>query len=161
MDFHPYEFEAEISALDFGKFFYEVVWLPEDLTGVLPLAEFPRLRVIGEMAGRDFQGAIMPSGGGHYLMVPKAIRVVTKLGLGDRVLTQFGVDDQDRVDVPEELAEALAEHGDVAELWEALTPGKRRGFAHRVASAKTHPTRLKRVEEVIAHVLDGKGPGGR
>lgn len=159
--FYPYELKAEIEALDFGRFFYEVVWLTEDLATALPLDDYPRLRVAGEIAGMDFNGACMPSGGRHYLMVPKAIRVKQGLGLGDVITLRFGVDDQDRVDVPPELADGLAEHEEVAEMWAALTPGKQRGFAHRVASAKTAPTRAKRVDEVIGHILDGKGPGGR
>lgn len=159
--FYPFELKAEIEALDFGKFLYEVVWLTDDLVEALPLKAYPRLRIAGEIAGMEFNGACMPSGGGHYVMVPKAIRVKQGLGLGDVIVVRFGVDDQDRVDVPPELAEALDDHEDVADLWAALTPGKQRGFAHRVASAKTTPTRLRRVDEVIGHILDGKGPGGR
>lgn len=157
----PYELTAKIEALDFGRFFYEVVWLTKDLTDALPLDAYPRLRVAGEIAGMDFTGACMPSGGRHYLMVPKAIRVKQGLGLGDEIIVRFGVDDQDRVDVPPELADALADHEEIAELWAALTPGKQRGFAHRVATAKTAQTAAKRVQEVIGHILDGKGPGGR
>ncbi|MEL7460411.1 MAG: YdeI/OmpD-associated family protein [Pseudomonadota bacterium] len=159
--FTPYELTAKTEALDFGTFFYKVVWLTPDLAAALPLEEHPRLRVAGEIAGMDFSGACMPSGGRHYLMVPKAIRVKQGLGLGDVITLRFGVDDQDRVDVPPELAEALADDADIAETWAALTPGKQRGFAYRVASAKTVPTRVRRVEEVIGHMLDGKGPGGR
>lgn len=161
MDFHPYELLAKIEALDFGKYIYEVVWLNEELQDALPLDRHPRLRIAGEINGMDFSGAVMPSGGRHYVMVPKAIRTRQKIGLGTVITMRFGVDDQDRVDMPEELSELLAEHEDVAELWAKLTPGKQRGFAHRVASAKTAATRQKRVEEVSGHILDGKGPGGR
>lgn len=161
MDIHPYELVAEIEALDFGRYHYEVVWLTEGLAAALPLDEFPRLRIAGEIEGMDFSGACMPSGGRYYLMVPKAIRVKQSLSLGDRITVRFGVDDQDRVDLPPELAATLAEQDEVAELWRGLTPGAQRGFAHRIASAKTAPTRQRRVEEVIGHILDGKGPGGR
>ena len=40
-------------------------------------------------------------------------------------------------------------------LWEAQTPGKRRGLAYRVASAKTAATRAKRIAEVF-EILQGK-----
>ncbi|MDJ1007760.1 MAG: YdeI/OmpD-associated family protein [Paracoccaceae bacterium] len=161
MEFYPYEITAEIEALDFGKYHYEVVWLDAALAAALPLDAHPRLRIAGEIGGRFFSGALTPSGGRHYLMVPKAIREAAKLGLGDRITLRFGVDDQDRVDLPAELEEALSEHDDVRDLWAALTAGRQRGIAHRVASAKTPETRRRRVDEVLGHILDGKGPGGR
>lgn len=138
-----------------------MVWLTPDLAGVLPLGTHPRLRIAGEIGGRGFSGALMPSGGRHYLMVPKDIRTRQGLGLGDVITVRFAVDDQDRVEVPQELADMLEEHEELAELWSALTPGRQRGFAYRVSSAKTPETRARRVEEVLGHILEGKGPGGR
>lgn len=138
-----------------------MVWLTPDLAAVLPLDTQPRLRVAGEIGGRGFSGALMPSGGRYYLMVPKDIRKRQGLGLGDVITVRFGVDDQDRVGVPPELAEMLDTHEELAELWSGLTPGRRRGFAYRVSSAKSPETRARRFEEVLGHMLDGKGPGGR
>ncbi|MEM8981122.1 MAG: YdeI/OmpD-associated family protein [Pseudomonadota bacterium] len=71
------------------------------------------------------------------------------VALGDEVEVRFAVADQDAVNVPNALAEALETHGDLAEVWDSWTPGKRRGWAHRVASAKTAPTIAKRVDEVL------------
>jgi uncharacterized protein YdeI (YjbR/CyaY-like superfamily) len=60
------------------------------------------------------------------------------------------VADQHAVTVPDELAAALRHERAAARAWEALTPGKRRGFAHRVAAAKATETRRRRVDEVLA-----------
>ena len=39
--------------------------------------------------------------------------------------------------------------------WAKLSPGKQRAWSHRVGSAKTGPTRLRRVAEVIDKLRDG------
>ena len=60
--------------------------------------------------------------------------------LGDRVFVQFDIADQDAVEVPEELRFALEVNDQAAAVWSGLTPGKRRGFAYRVDSAKRRET---------------------
>jgi uncharacterized protein YdeI (YjbR/CyaY-like superfamily) len=61
-----------------------------------------------------------------------------------------------RWDVPDVLQRAL--EGDARALagWNALSPGKRRGLAHRVASARTVPTRLRRLDEVLVALREGE-----
>ena len=68
---------------------------------------------------------------------------------------RFAIADQDRVNVPDTLRAALLEDAEVEALWSAQTPGKRRGLAYMVATAKTEPTRLKRVEKVFS-ILRGE-----
>ena len=92
----------------------------------------------------------MPVRGEFYLMVSR--RLMKRLGAenGDEIEIRFGLADQDAVRVPVELAEALDAHADLREVWDGWTAGKRRGWAHRVASAKAAETRRRRVEEVLA-----------
>ena len=71
------------------------------------------------------------------------------LALGDPVSVAFRFDDPGAVDVPPALQSALADDEHLREVWEGLTAGTRRGFAYRVASAKTAPTIQKRVTEVL------------
>jgi len=54
----------------------------------------------------------------------------------------------DQVDTPEDVAAALRAAGMVAE-WEALTAGKRRGMLYQIGTAKTAPTRAKRIDTMI------------
>jgi len=136
------------------KLFYQVVLLPEELEAQLPFDRYPRLRIDAELNGVPTQGALMPADGRHYLMVSKRLQKQIKAQLGDVVDVRFSVADQDAVEVPVELAEALGELPDLKEIWDAWTPGKRRGFAHRVASAKQASTRTKRVAEVLEAIAD-------
>ena len=48
-----------------------------------------------------------------------------------------------------------------AERWGGFTPGKQRGFAAIVSSAKQRSTREQRARKVLSLILDGKNPGGR
>lgn len=150
-----FEFTGKIGKHSFGEWGYTVVWLPEALIAELPLKEMPRLRVRGEMDEYAFQGAWQPTGGAWYLMVPKAILKQGRYELGDWLNVRFNIDDQEAVDVPEELASAIAKSKQVREKWEAMTAGKKRGFCYRVSSAKTEATRVKRVAEVVELILSG------
>ena len=39
-------------------------------------------------------------------------------------------------------------------VWNSLTPGKKRGYVHRIATAKRDDTREKRVFEVLDNLMD-------
>lgn len=61
------------------------------------------------------------------------------------------------VEVPDELAMALAEHRDAGARFDALTPGRRREYADYIADAKREETRLKRIEKIMPMILAGHG----
>ena len=65
LEFHPYSFEATVTIRDFGKYHYVCVTIPPELEPSLPFGEYPRLRVKGELAGYDFEGAWQPQKVGH------------------------------------------------------------------------------------------------
>jgi uncharacterized protein YdeI (YjbR/CyaY-like superfamily) len=62
----------------------------------------------------------------------------------------------DEVETPDDVLLALRQGG-AAEAWEALTPGKRRGLLYKIDTAKTAPTRLKRIAALVAEL--GGDPG--
>jgi hypothetical protein len=134
---------------------YNVLYLPPVLARELPLAEHPRLRVVGEIADFPVQGAWIPAGGGtwYFIVSPDVLRA-TETRLGDVVEMRFAIDDQDRVDVPDALRLAIAANAAATRVWEALTPGKRRGLAYRVQSARSDAVRQKRIDEVLGLLLD-------
>lgn len=153
---HPHVFTASIERRHMGgELHYTVVFLPREIAERLPLDRWPRLRVDASVGGVPVEGTWMPSGDGRrYLMTPRKLLKRLGIGVGDEVEVSFAVADQDAVAVPPALAEALAEHDDLRGIWERWSPGKRRGLAHRIAQARTEPTRRKRVEEVLAALAD-------
>ena len=159
---YPYQFEAEIERFGVGKtrkIWYQVLMLPSDLQAALPFQQYPRLRVEGEIADVPINNAFIPTGDGrHYVIVGPDVREGAGVGLSDRVIMRFKVADQDAVDVPETLAAALEADSALAKHWMTITSGRKRSMAQHVASAKTEPTRQRRLKEVreIVTEFDGR-----
>ena len=150
MSFYPYAFTTPIVHHMVGTYKYTVVFLAAELHDELPLDTYPRLRVSGEVGGQPFEGAWQPVRGRWYLMLSKGLLRNGGMEIGDEVEVRFLVEDQDAVSVPTALRRALREESAAEAAWQELTAGKQRALAHRVASAKTEPTRMRRVAEVIA-----------
>ena len=61
------------------------------------------------------------------------------------------------VEVPNELAGALAEDLDAGEQFNALTPGKQREYTEYIAEAKRAETRARRLEKILPMIRAGHG----
>ncbi|MFZ6653614.1 YdeI/OmpD-associated family protein [Undibacterium sp. TJN19] len=59
--------------------------------------------------------------------------------------------------IPEEFQNKLAEMLDLKTAFNALTPGRQRGYLLHFSSAKQSKTRLSRIEKCIPLILSGKG----
>lgn len=63
--------------------------------------------------------------------------------------------------VPIELQALLHTRKDVREAFEALTPGRKRGYYMHIAGAKLPATRVSRAEACVPRILAGKGLNDR
>ena len=63
----------------------------------------------------------------------------------------------DEFDVPEEFQQKLDENPDLKKTFEALTPGRQRGYLLHFSGAKQSKTRARRVEKCIPKIMKGKG----
>ena len=147
MTYFDHAFETHIVAHNVGKYRYSVVFLDPAIAALLPFAAHPQLRFEGEINDYPFAAAWQPSKGRHYAMLSKTLLRETGLAIGDRVEVRFRVADQDAVDVPEELADALAEDAALAAIWDGLTAGRRRGFAIWIGDAKAAAVRARRLAQ--------------
>ena len=59
--------------------------------------------------------------------------------------------------IPEELKKVLVKKPDFKKAFEALTPGRQRGYLLYFSSAKQAKTREERVEKCMPQILSGKG----
>jgi uncharacterized protein YdeI (YjbR/CyaY-like superfamily) len=59
--------------------------------------------------------------------------------------------------VPEEFQKRLNKSAALRKAFEALTPGRQRGYLLYFSAAKQPKTRESRVEKYIPQILDGKG----
>ncbi len=60
-------------------------------------------------------------------------------------------------EMPEELLNKFAEIPELKTAFEALTPGRQRGYLYFFAGAKQSKTRESRIEKYLPHILEGKG----
>lgn len=60
-------------------------------------------------------------------------------------------------EVPEELENKFVEIPDLKTAFEALTPGRQKGYLYYFSGAKQSKTRESRIEKYIPHILNGKG----
>ncbi len=67
------------------------------------------------------------------------------------------VEVSDELDLPAELTDRLAAEPELAEAFEALTPGRKRGYMIHIGGAKQSDTRARRVEKCIPKIMEGKG----
>lgn len=65
--------------------------------------------------------------------------------------------DTSEFDMPEEFQEKLDDDPALKEAFEALTPGRQRGYLLYFSGAKQSKTRTSRVEKYIPVILEGKG----
>ena len=61
------------------------------------------------------------------------------------------------LDMPDELIEALDADPELAEAFQALTPGRRKSYLFNLNQAKQSATRTARIEKFRAGILAGKG----
>lgn len=159
--YFTHDFEAPIEKFGVGKtrkIWYNVLFLPKSVEANLPFDQYPRLRIEGEIADVPIANAFMPTGDDRfYVIVAPNVLKDADLSLGDVVEMRFRIADQDYVDVPDTLQKTIDRTKRNQAAWSALTPGKQRMLAQHVLSAKTAPTREKRVSEALEALLDHGG----
>lgn len=133
---------------------YRVIHLPKAVEKAFALPKHPRHRVQGRINGQAFSGACQPTGQGWYLLISTKRMKQLGLDVGQMLDLELWSADPDEVDIPPALARALASSSEFRQRWERLTPGRQRGLAHRVASAKTEETCERRVFEIKDEVYD-------
>jgi hypothetical protein len=125
------------------------VVLPGDV--LLALGGGSRFRVTGAIGGVEFDSSTMAMGGGRVCVgIHKATRQAAGLEIGDAVDVRLDRDTRPRtLDIPAELAEALAGDDDARAAFERLSFTRRREHAESVAKAKRAETRARRVASVL------------
>ncbi|WP_137111572.1 YdeI/OmpD-associated family protein [Rhodobacter sp. SY28-1] len=139
-------FEASIEPLAWGKSTYTILRLPKAALEALG----PCRRVEGEIAEQPVNLALSraPVVDGTFLWTGQSL--LDRIGIqpGEPVEVRLRPAADDRVDLDPDVAAALRASG-VMTAWESLTPGKRRGLLYQIATAKTEPTRQKRIQRLV------------
>lgn len=146
----PYAtFEGKVEAVQMGRATYTILRLPPDVARALDGAR----RVEGEIAEHpvNLAPSRMPDVDGPFLWAGKTLLDRIGLAPGEVVEVRLRPARDDQVDVPEDVAAALLAHGMTA-AWGALTPGMQRSALYQIGTAKTAPTRAKRITALMARL---------
>ncbi|MDT0117172.1 YdeI/OmpD-associated family protein [Microbacterium sp. PRF11] len=109
-----------------------------------------RAAVTVDVNGYVYASTIGVMGGRFLIPFSADKRAATGLSGGDPISVDLILDTAPRtVEVPEDLASALAESG-VREAFDALSPSARKAHVTQVESSKAAETRARRVAAVVA-----------
>jgi hypothetical protein len=112
-----------------------------------------RVPVRATVNGHTFRSTLMRYGGTDYLGLNRTAREGAGVEAGQIITVDLEVDGEPRtVDVPPELAEALAQNAEAGAAFEQLSHTHRREYAEWVAEAKRDETRRRRAEQAIARL---------
>jgi hypothetical protein len=137
-------FEGRIVVNDGGGAWVEV---PGEV--IAALGGDGRIPVRATFDGLDYQGSIASMGGCMALGVLKSIRGELGKGDGDLVAVTVERDGGERtVDVPDDLAEALAGAG-LREVFDGLSYSHRREHVNAINDAKKPETRARRIAKAL------------
>lgn len=139
------EFEATIEAGGGGGALVAIPFDVEEVYGTRG-----RVKVKATFDGHPYRGSIAPMGGRHLLGVTKAVRAAIGKSMGDVVAVSLERDTQERqVEVPAELAEALATNREAQTFFDGLAFTYRKEYAQWIAGAKRPETRARRLGQAI------------
>ena len=113
--------------------------------------------VLVDLNGHEYRSTVAVMGGRHLLSVSAAVRAATGLAGGDRARVTLRVADTPReVDVPADLAAAMAANEPARAFFDGLSNSLQRYHVDQVEGAKTAETRQRRIDKAVALFLEGK-----
>ena len=117
-------------------------------------------RVIVTIRNHALRLGLLPlEGGGRYLMLNKDICREVGIALGDELEISIEPDpNPDHVDLPDELAEALAAWPEAETAFHNYSGAHRRAMARLVDEAKQRETRIRRAVKLTENLARGLHP---
>lgn len=129
--------------------------VPETALADLGAGKRPAVHV--EVNGHEWRTTLGSMGGRSMISVSAALRRETGLAAGDAIHVELTLAETPReVDVPDDLAAALAAEPACAEFFAGLSNSLQRMHVDSVTSAKTPETRQRRIEKALALFREGK-----
>jgi len=125
--------------------------VPEDIAQQLKPGNKKSFRVKGKLDKLAVEAvAIMPMGDGSFILPVNAeMRKGLAKRVGAQVQVQLTVDDNPNPVTSPEFMECLQDEPDALTFYNTLTPGHRNYFLNWIESAKTEPTKAKRIAQAI------------
>jgi uncharacterized protein YdeI (YjbR/CyaY-like superfamily) len=126
--------------------------VPEEV--VTALDHGKRIPVVVGIGDHSYRSSIVFYTGRYLIALSAENRAAAGVAAGDEVEVDVQVDDEPReVEVPADLAEALAGDTDAATAFAALSYSNKRRIVLSVEGAKTDATRQRRIEKALAELV--------
>jgi len=161
MDAHPIPTATFYTVLEAGGPSFmptQVLVVPE--AAWLAVGGKATKRVVATLNGHaERLGLLSQEGGGRYLMVRKELCQKLGLAIGQEVAVSLAPDpNPDHVDLPDELAEALAAWPEAEAAFQGQSGAMRRAIARKVADARRPETRARYAVELAERLARGGHP---
>lgn len=132
--------------------------ITEAQAGELSPGNRKSFRVKGQINGYPFeQTALIPMGDGSFILALNApLRKKAGLRLGDRVAVELDLDSSPKV-LSDDLMACLEDDLQALEFFNSLAPSHRHYFSDWIESAKTIPTKTKRIAMTVDACAKGWG----
>jgi Bacteriocin-protection, YdeI or OmpD-Associated/Domain of unknown function (DUF1905) len=122
--------------------------VPADVVDALDAGKRPPVRVT--LHEHTYRTTVARMGGRFLVPVSAEVRKAAGVSAGDELDVGIELDDAPRtVDVPADLAAALASEPDAAEAWEKLSYSHQKEWARSVEDAKKPETRARRIAAAV------------
>jgi hypothetical protein len=129
--------------------------VPPDVVADLGTRKRPPVRVT--VGGRTFRSTIAVYGDDFFLPLNAANRKAAGVVAGDPVDVTIELDEEPRVvEVPEDLAVALAADTSAAAAFEGLSYSHRREYVEWIDEAKRTETRARRISGTVERLRAGR-----
>jgi len=113
--------------------------------------------VVVTINGKSYRSSVAVMGGQNLISLSSANRDFTGVSAGDTVEVDLELDTQPRiVEVPEDLAAAMAAEPAAVEFYATLSYSAQRRYVEPLGEAKTPETRSRRIAKVVADLKAGK-----
>jgi hypothetical protein len=116
-----------------------------------------RFPVVATVNGYTWRASVARMGGEFLLGLNREVREAAGVAAGDEVAVIVTLDDQPRdVEVPEDLADALASVPEAKARFDKLAFTHRKEYVRWVTEAKRDDTRRRRVAQAVEMISAGK-----
>jgi hypothetical protein len=123
--------------------------VPPEAIAALGTKKRPPVKVT--IAGYTYRSTVAVYGDAYLLPLSQERREAAGVQAGDEVEITLELDTEPRtVEVPEDLAAALAEKPGTTAAFDASSPSARKEYVRQVESAKTQETRERRISKIVA-----------
>ncbi len=131
--------------------------VPPEVVAALGGGKRPAVTVT--IGGHTYRSTVAAYGDVFMLPLAAEHRAAAGVAAGDEVEVELAPDTAPReVEVPADLAAALAAEPEARAFFDGLSYSNRRWFVLSVEGAKTPETRLRRVDKAVAMLREGRKP---